>query len=208
MVRSSHMKQTSHFQLNQYEASDRILHGDFNSDNQKIDAALAAAGNCRVAAGSYTGTGTYGQNNPCSLTFDFKPLLVFLDTGVMDPYNSIPVLYPAVSGKYHGLFPERPRRGRLDGAGRQLVQQGRGKSAECKGPHISLSRHRQITQFPHRMVRVYEMWRTEKEAPLWELPFPGRKPTVGFPTLFDFFFGTTYNSFDSLFSPFSQQEMI
>ena len=40
MVRSSHMKQTSHFQLNQYEASDRILHGDFNSDNQKIDAAL------------------------------------------------------------------------------------------------------------------------------------------------------------------------
>lgn len=82
MVRSSHMKQTSHFQLNQYEASDRILHGDFNSDNQKIDAALAAAG-----------TGTYGQNNPCSLTFDFKPLLVFLDTGVMDPYNSIPVHY-------------------------------------------------------------------------------------------------------------------
>ena len=42
MVRSSHMKQTSHFQLNQYEASDRILHGDFNSDNQKIDAVLAA----------------------------------------------------------------------------------------------------------------------------------------------------------------------
>ena len=174
MVRSSHMKQTSHFQLNQYEASDRILHGDFNNDNQKIDAALAAGGNCRVAAGSYTGTGTYGQNNPCSLTFDFKPLLVFLDTGVMDPYSSIPVLYPAVSGKYHGLFPERPRRGRLDGAGRQLVQQGRGKSAECKGPHISLSRHRQITQFPHRMVRIYEMWRKEKEAPLWELPFPGR----------------------------------
>ena len=150
MVRSSHMKQTSHFQLNQYEASDRILHGDFNSDNQKIDAALAAAGNCRVAAGSYTGTGTYGQNNPCSLTFDFQPLLVFLDTGVMDHPRS---LYPAVSGKYHGLFPKRPRRGCLDGAGRQLVQQGRGKPAECKGPHVSLSRHRQIKRDPHRMMR-------------------------------------------------------
>ena len=175
MVRSSRMKQTSHFQLNQYEASDRILHGDFNSDNQKIDAALAAAGNCRAAAGSYTGTGTYGQNNPCSLTFDFQP-----PAGVSGHQGDGPLqldprsLYPAVSGKYHGLFPERPRRGRLDGAGRQLVQQGRGKSAECKGLHISLSRHRQITQFPHRMVRVYEMWRTEKEAPLWELPFPGR----------------------------------
>ena len=44
MVRSSHMKQTSHFQLNQYEASDRILHGDFNSDNiEYCWAALVAA---------------------------------------------------------------------------------------------------------------------------------------------------------------------
>ena len=37
------MKQTSHFKLNQYEAADRIQHTDFNSDNQKIDAAIAAA---------------------------------------------------------------------------------------------------------------------------------------------------------------------
>ena len=56
------MKSTANLGLNLYEAADYVLHDSFNSDNQKIDAALAAAGNCRVAAGSYTGTGTYGQN--------------------------------------------------------------------------------------------------------------------------------------------------
>ena len=89
MVRSSHMKQTSHYQLNQYEASDRILHGDFNSDNQKIDAALKAhadilahSGNCKIVLGSYTGDGTYGAANPRTLTFDGKPFFVAIHTKV------------------------------------------------------------------------------------------------------------------------------
>ena len=29
----------------------------------------------KIATGSYTGTGTYGSANPCSLTFDFVPLI-------------------------------------------------------------------------------------------------------------------------------------
>lgn len=32
----------------------------------------------KIATGSYTGTGTYGASNPCSLTFDFVPFVVFL----------------------------------------------------------------------------------------------------------------------------------
>lgn len=32
----------------------------------------------RVQVVSYVGTGTYGENNPCSLTFDFAPKAVFL----------------------------------------------------------------------------------------------------------------------------------
>ena len=32
----------------------------------------------RVQTGSYVGTGTYGKNNPCSLTFDFVPQFVLL----------------------------------------------------------------------------------------------------------------------------------
>ena len=34
------MQQTSHYQLNQWDAEDRIQRTDFNSDNAKVDAAL------------------------------------------------------------------------------------------------------------------------------------------------------------------------
>lgn len=37
-----------------------------------------ASGGAKIATGSYVGTGTYGQANPCSLTFDFPPALVML----------------------------------------------------------------------------------------------------------------------------------
>ena len=39
------MNYTKNYQLNQWEASDRVLREDFNSDNRKIDAAIAA---CRA----------------------------------------------------------------------------------------------------------------------------------------------------------------
>ncbi len=32
--------------------------------------------NARIQTGSYVGTGTYGADNPCSLTFDFMPKYV------------------------------------------------------------------------------------------------------------------------------------
>ena len=35
------MKQTSNYQLNQWELTDRIRMEDFNGDNEKVDAALA-----------------------------------------------------------------------------------------------------------------------------------------------------------------------
>lgn len=107
------MEQTSSYQLNQWEATDRILREDFNADNRKIEAALnaarAAAGNCRIVLGSYEGTGGSGENHPCTLTFDFQPLLVLLDTGVADTYNTVPVhymlTYPAVEMGYSLNYP-------------------------------------------------------------------------------------------------------
>lgn len=33
----------------------------------------------KIQTGSYVGTGTYGANNPCSLTFDFEPKVVFIE---------------------------------------------------------------------------------------------------------------------------------
>ena len=44
-----HMNQTSNYQLNQWDAEDRILREDFNRDNEKIDAALAAEAAAREA---------------------------------------------------------------------------------------------------------------------------------------------------------------
>lgn len=84
------MQQTSNYQSSQWDAEDRIQREDFNSDNAKVDAALAVAkaerdalaaavadcGNCRIVTGSYTGSGLYGASNPNILTFDGKPLLL------------------------------------------------------------------------------------------------------------------------------------
>jgi hypothetical protein len=41
-------------------------------------------------AGSYVGTGTFGKDKPCTLTFDFKPMmvLVYNPTGVNNHYST------------------------------------------------------------------------------------------------------------------------
>ena len=44
------MKQTQNYQLNQWDKTDRIEMEDFNEDNQKIDAALAAEKQARENA--------------------------------------------------------------------------------------------------------------------------------------------------------------
>ena len=75
------MTKTTNYQLNQWAKSDRIMMDDFNADNQKIDAALAACGNCKIATGSYTGTGEYGAEHPNTLTFDFAPKVIIVRKG-------------------------------------------------------------------------------------------------------------------------------
>lgn len=47
------MNYTQNYQLNQWEQSDRVLMDDFNSDNQKIEAALGTIP--KIIMGSYTG---------------------------------------------------------------------------------------------------------------------------------------------------------
>jgi len=102
------MTHTTNYNLSQWDAADRILRTDFNADNAKIDAALrslsssvsgkasastvnslsqtvaqhttslAKKGNCLFYATSYTGKGTYGDANRCSLSFPHKPWVVFV----------------------------------------------------------------------------------------------------------------------------------
>ena len=81
---------TENYELNQWVGTDPVLMADFNADNAKIDAALAAVrdGGLKMACGSYTGTGTCGSKNKTGLSFDFKPMLVIVRPGY--DYNTTP----------------------------------------------------------------------------------------------------------------------
>lgn len=93
------MKQTSNYQLNQWEMTDRIQMEDFNADNAKVDAALkgqaealaaekaarealtaqvAKCGNCTLVYGTYTGSGSYGSSSAKQLSFSGKPVVVLI----------------------------------------------------------------------------------------------------------------------------------
>lgn len=48
---------TANYDLCQWEATDQVLHTDFNEDNAKIEAALAQLGIFRLESGTYVGTG-------------------------------------------------------------------------------------------------------------------------------------------------------
>ena len=74
---------TEHYQLPIWAPEDSFLREEFNESHQKIDAALAQCGNCRVISGSYRGTGTYGAQTPTALTFDRLPFLVFVSGQAM-----------------------------------------------------------------------------------------------------------------------------
>lgn len=84
---------------------EKVVHGYVNSPNQDayppsvsdgyIYTPLGLLGSkVRVATGSYVGTGTYGESNPNSLTFDFEPKLWWiyaysnvLNEAVLDQIN-------------------------------------------------------------------------------------------------------------------------
>ena len=113
------MKRTTNYSLPTWEKSDFIQMSDFNDLTQKTDAALKAnadaaqalqsgkadaqtvsalaknlgtAGhNCRIAVGSYTGMGTYGQNNAVSIACDFYPVVL-----LVAPLDDSPVKNPRI----------------------------------------------------------------------------------------------------------------
>ena len=73
--------QTQNYQLNQWAAEDPVLRTDFNADNAKIDAAIAARGNCRVTTGTYVGTGESRSEHPNTIITGFPPALVMISGG-------------------------------------------------------------------------------------------------------------------------------
>ena len=74
------MKQTSNYQLNQWEMTDRIRMEDFNADNQKIEAALdGLKGLCNAQTYIMPYTGT-GENGPKVFTFPHQPMFVTIQS--------------------------------------------------------------------------------------------------------------------------------
>ena len=73
---------TANYQLNQWDAEDKVLRADFNADNLKIDGALAEgaaalelvkASALKIATGTYIGNGKYGYG--ALITLDFSSTL-------------------------------------------------------------------------------------------------------------------------------------
>ena len=72
------MNHTTNLHLPQWEETDRIQMDDFNDAMASIDAGVAAAGNCKIVTGTYTGTGEYGEEHPNTLTFEQPPKCVIV----------------------------------------------------------------------------------------------------------------------------------
>lgn len=83
------MQQTEKLKLNLIEGGDTVSPEPINENMELLEAAVTAAADmaaqvgsggktCRIAWGSYAGTGKYGADNPNRLTFDFCPVLVMI----------------------------------------------------------------------------------------------------------------------------------
>ena len=68
------MNYTQNYQLPQWVETDRILRTDFNDAFDTIETAMSGFGNCKVASGSYVGTGSANQ----TLNFPGSPLVVII----------------------------------------------------------------------------------------------------------------------------------
>lgn len=61
--------------------ADKLPNDAFQQIKTLINNAQTSADNkAKIQIGSYVGTGTYGVNNPCSLTFDFVPKYLWVST--------------------------------------------------------------------------------------------------------------------------------
>ena len=73
------MTHTTNFNLSQWSKTDRIRMADFNADNQKLDAALAAVSgcNCRCHCETYIGDGAFTR----TFTIPARPMFLAIVNG-------------------------------------------------------------------------------------------------------------------------------
>ena len=59
----------------------------------KTEALTLIDSKARIQTGSYVGTGTYGPNHPCSLTFDVIPYFVYIQSSDALSYMMFPYIW-------------------------------------------------------------------------------------------------------------------
>ena len=67
---------TDNFNMETFNNMISQINGGVNSEISDVLAQLGTK--AKFQTGSYVGTGTYGADNPCSLTFDFVPKVVYI----------------------------------------------------------------------------------------------------------------------------------
>ena len=99
--------QTANYQLNQWEAEDKVLRTEFNADNQKIDAALAglASAALKMAVGTYTGDGA--ASRVISVGFTPKAVLVCTQSGLTYSPNASGYVFGGLAVTAGNIYLER-----------------------------------------------------------------------------------------------------
>lgn len=90
------MKNTERLGLALPEGSDFVNIETLNENFKKLDALVdSIEQRAQVMMGSYTGTGTYGVDNPNMLEFDFKPVFIAIVKADLKPTSEswIPCLF-------------------------------------------------------------------------------------------------------------------
>ena len=117
------MQQTAKYQFNLVDSSDDFSPAPLNQNMEKVEeeldsltsaltqglggledsldaglasltAALGSGGHtCRIAHGSYNGTGQFGESHKNSLSFDFTPVAVLIGTAASTQDNAFPGLF-------------------------------------------------------------------------------------------------------------------
>ena len=89
--------QTANYQLNQWEAEDKVLRTEFNEDNTKIDSVLQTLTSQmpKIVVGTYTGNSnnTSGGNQFISLGFTPKAVYVCTSYGATYDVSNFSLLY-------------------------------------------------------------------------------------------------------------------
>ena len=108
------MQKTDRLKLNLIEGSDNVDWAPLNENAQVLEAetgalreeltaldSLVSSGGrlCRIAAGTYQGTGTYGEQHKNTLSFDFVPAMVQVYTAD-SAYSFLTLLRGCGQGRY------------------------------------------------------------------------------------------------------------